>query len=99
MQPGVVAGIETRLAEHRLGLDLSPIADQHSSANRTTVRLYSLQLDLDPVLLAAQVVTQQRRGFIKIDDQNIQVTIIVEVAERAPAAAVRLHNPRTSLGP
>src|SRR6185369_4839656 len=98
MQPGIVARIKARLAQHSLGLYLAPIADQDPRANRASVRLDSLQLDLDPVLLAAQVITQQGRGFIEIDDQNIHITIIVEIAEGAPATAVHLGNARTGLG-
>ena len=51
VQPRIVAGIKARLAKHRLRLNLAAIADQNTSTDGAAVRLDSLQLDFDPILL------------------------------------------------
>jgi hypothetical protein len=40
------------------------------------------------MMITAQVISQKRRRLIQVDDQNIQVTIIVEVSERASPAGM-----------
>src|ERR1700748_153556 len=47
--------------------------------------------------IAGDVVPQQGWWFIKVDDHHVYITVIVEIAKRAPSAAVGGSNTRTGL--
>src|ERR1041384_366805 len=96
MQTRVVDRIETGLAQDFLYLDLLPIANQNTCPDRAAVRLCSNQFNFEPMIRTAHIVAQQRRRFVEIDHQNIQVSIIVEVAERASTATVVRSNAGSS---
>ena len=72
--------------------------DEHSRPNPAAIRLHSLKLDLDPVLLSRKIVSQQRRRLVHVDDENVYVPIVVEIAERAAAAGMKLCNSRPRFG-
>ena len=88
MQPRVVDRIKTRLAQHLLDLNLTSVAHQHASSDRAAIRFCAHQLELEPVVRAAEVIAQQRRRLVEIDYQDVQISIIVEVTEGAPPAAM-----------
>ena len=50
------------------------------------------------MLPARNVVAQQRWRFVQVDDENIYVAIVVEIAECAAAAAVLRDDPRPGFG-
>ena len=83
MEPGVVRGMETRLAEHRLGLNATAVVRFHGGPDRAPVGLGSNQLDLEPVGSAGKVVPQQRGRLVEIDDENVDIPVIVEVPRKA----------------
>src|SRR5208283_943426 len=56
------------------------------------------KLQLQPVMLSFQIVSQQRRRLVHIQDQNVQVSIVVEIAEYAAAARVWSRNTRAGIG-
>lgn len=86
MKARVIARKITRLAQDRLGLDPAGVPGQHPGANGAAIRLRSYQLHLQPVVCSLQIVSQQRGSRVHIQDQNIQITVVVEIAKRAPAA-------------
>ena len=58
----------------------------HPRSNRSTIALRPHQLQLDPVLFIAAVVAKQRRRIVHVQNQNIDIAVVVVVAEcRAPA--------------
>src|SRR6202044_47190 len=69
---------------------------QHARANGAAIRFCSHQLDLKPVIVPAQIVAQKRRRFTKIDYQDIEVAVVVEITKRATTAAVCGGNARSA---
>ena len=55
-------------------------------------------LHLQPVRLAGNVVSQERGRLVEIYDDNVEVAVVIEVTERAPAAAMRGCHTGTSFG-
>ena len=68
MQAGIAAREKAGLTQDRLRLCLASIMDQHSSSNGASIRLYTFQFHFDPVGLPAEVIAQQRRGLVEIDN-------------------------------
>src|SRR5215831_13432536 len=91
MQPGIVARIETRLAQDVLSLRFSFKMRQNTGSNRTSVGFHTFKFDLEPALLAAQIVAQKRGRFVQIDDKDVQIAFVVEVAEGTSAARMRVR--------
>ena len=89
METGIIAGVIAGLAHDSLSLDFRAVMSDDASSDCAAVRLHALQLNLEPVLLAVQIVSQQRWRLVHVDDQHVDVAVIVEVAEGAAAAAVR----------
>jgi len=89
VEPRIVAGVVARLAENGLRLDLGAVMHQYARPNCAAIRLHTLQLDLQPVLVGLHVIPQQRWRLVHIHDQHIHIAVIIEVAERAAPAAVR----------
>ena len=97
MQTRVVAGKKAGLAQHGLRLGLAPIVDENSGSSGAAIGLYALQLHLDPVRLAAQVIAQQRRRLVEINDQYVDIPVVVEVPKSASSTTVGLRNARAGL--
>ncbi len=47
------------------------------------------------MIFAAGVVTEQRRGLIQINNQDIEIAVVIEVAEGTAAAYMRCCDGRT----
>src|SRR5260370_5654025 len=88
MQPAIADRQIGRLAQHLLRLHSVTIAHGNPRADCAAVRLDAGQLDLDPVMAAGYVVAQQGRRLVLIDDEDVHVPVVVEVAEGATAAGV-----------
>ena len=100
MQPAIVCGVEAGLRGHFLGLAAPPVLSDHPRADRAPVRLHAFQQHLEPMALSRHVVPEQRRRFVQVDDDNVHVTIVVEIAEGAAAArvgATRSPSPASSI--
>ena len=89
MESGVACGIKTGLAQYRLSLNFPSVMDEHTGANRTPVRFHADEPNFRPVVMVAQIVAKQGRRFAAINDQNVQVTVVVEVAEGTAAAGMQ----------
>src|SRR5215472_1457606 len=97
MKTCITARIETGLALHTLCLYLTAVVGEDSRPDRTPVRLHPFELHFDPVLLRADVISEQRRRFIQVHNQNIDVPVVVEITEGATTAAMRIAYSRASL--
>src|SRR6266487_2048350 len=61
------------------------------------VRTRSHQFRLQPVPSAAHIITQQRRWLVDVHDQDIDVPIVIEVAEGHATAGMRFSDRRASI--
>src|ERR1035437_198624 len=90
MQPAIVDRKIGRLGHHRLRLPALPIRSHHLGANRTAVGGNPDQQDLQPVIGPANVIAQQRRRLVEIHHQDVDVAVVIEIAESHSPAAMRL---------
>src|SRR5215470_16294446 len=89
VQSRIIGGIETRLAEYRLGLRLSSVVHDNSCSDRAAIRFHALQFYLEPVLFPFEVVAQQGGRFVQVNDEDVHIAVIVEVPKSAAAATMR----------
>ena len=89
MQTAIVGGVEARLRRDVLRLRAAAVSRDHARADGAAVRLHAHQQDLQPVAASGDVVPQQRRRFVHVDDDHVHVAIVVEIAECATPARVR----------
>src|SRR5580658_8604782 len=99
MQAGIVTGIVAGLTEYGLRLCLAAIVGQHPRPDRAAVGCHSFEFHLDPVLFSFDVISQQGWRFIHIDDEDVEISVIVEISEGAAAAAVSVGHAGPSLCP
>src|SRR5215469_15327149 len=97
MEAGIIGRIIARLAHSSLCLHLVSIVDQHSGANGAAIRLHALELNFDPVLFSRKIVPQKGGRFVHVDDEDIDVAIVVEIAKSAAAAGMRFGYSGTRL--
>ena len=90
MQPAVVRRVKAGLAQHRLSLPPAAVAGDHGRADRAAIGIDAGQLDLEPIGTAREIVAQQAGGLVEVDDQDVHIAIVVEIAESAAAAGARL---------
>jgi hypothetical protein len=95
MQAGIIAGIETTLAQNALRLRPSAIMNQNPSTNSASIGFHPFESHLQPIRVSMNVVAQKRRRLVHIYNENIDITIVIKVAESAAAAAVYRGYPRT----
>src|SRR5260370_34901074 len=83
--------LEEKIIMGELGwwLGLPAIMGQYASSDCTAIGFCAFELNLKPVYLAGEVVSQKRRGFVKVDDDDVNVAIIIEISE-SPATAAML---------
>src|SRR3954463_5145499 len=72
--------------------------DPHAPADGASIRFRANTFHLQPVIFRGAVISQQRRRFVHIDDDYVDVAIIIEVPESRTAAGARLGNDGASLG-
>ncbi len=90
MQPRIVSGDITGLAEQGLRLGFAAIAGQHGCAQGAAVAFGAFQANFDPVVAFRRVVAQQRRRLVLVHDENVEIAVVVEIAKGAAAAGVML---------
>src|SRR5882724_4462113 len=88
VQPRIIAREKAGLTEHRLRLGLPVVTSHDASAYGAAIRFYAFQLNFNPVGLSREVVSEERRRLIEIDDDNVHITIVIEIAEGAAAATM-----------
>src|SRR5437667_5736908 len=67
---------------------------QNAGPDGTAIRFCAFELNLNPVRLPREVVSQKRRRFVEVDDDDVDVTVIIEISEGATAAAMQGGNAR-----
>src|SRR5438034_4419816 len=67
---------------------------QNARSDGTAIRFCAFELNLNPVLFPREVVSHERRRFVEVDDDHVDVTVIIEISEGATAAAMRGGNAR-----
>jgi len=77
------------LVDHFLKLLLLPIAGQHTRTDRTAIAAGSDQLHLNPAGIASKVVGQQGGRLVEIDNQDVEIAVIIEIAKGTAAAGVQ----------
>src|SRR5208337_1168414 len=92
VQAGIAAGIETALTYEALRLCFPAITGQNPGPDRAPIGLHALKFHLKPILLPLDVIAQQGRGLVHVYDEDVDVTIIIEIPERTSPAAVRRSN-------
>src|SRR6516165_10233013 len=95
VQPWIIAGIKTALAQDALRLCLSCVMNENASPNGASIGFHTFEFHLQPVRLSTNVVAQKRGRLVHIHDQNVYIAIVVKVAEGAPSTAVHCRHPRT----
>ena len=88
MQARIAAGVKAGLTQDRLRLFLASIMDKNSSSDAASIGLNTFQFHFNPVGLATEVIAQQRRRLVEIDDKYVDIPIIVKVPKSASPAAV-----------
>jgi len=99
MQTRIVRGEIAGLAGDALRLHLRSISQEPARADCAAVALRALQTDFQPMIARWGIVAQQGGRLIPVHDENVQVPIIVEVAEGASAAHVARIDGGTGLIP
>src|SRR2546423_15343954 len=94
VQRWIFTGKEARLTEYGLGLGLPAIMRQDAGSDRTAIGSYAFELNLNPVDFPGDVVSQKRRRFVKVDDEDVYVGIIIAIPEGAAAGVMRGCNAR-----
>jgi hypothetical protein len=92
VEAGIVAGIEATLTHNALGLRFPAVMDENTGSNGASVGLNPLKLNLDPIGISAYIVAQQGRRFVQVYDQDIDVTVVIEVPKRTSPAAMGRGN-------
>jgi len=95
--------VHTQIAlwhEARSGLNLlhllaAACRDGHDRRNRAAIRSHTHQLERKEWQTGPSIVPQQARRLIHVIDEQIQVTVIVEIADCQAAARVRRGYPRS----
>ena len=99
MQPKVIYRIEAGLRGD--GPHLNPIAvtQLHLRSDRGAIRATgrTSEKNLDPATASRVFVPQQRRSFVHVDDEHVQVAVVVVVSESGPATRVRGRQARACL--
>src|SRR5437762_8198079 len=95
VQPRIIAREKAGLTEHRLRLGLPVVMSHDASAYRAAIRFYAFQLNFNPVGLSREVVSQQRRRLIEIDDDDVHIAVVIEIAKGVAASAMDRPDART----
>ena len=88
MQSAVADGVKTVLGYYGLHLLAVTIANLHRRPDRTAIRRDPDQFDFQPVVIGVEIVSQQGRGLVQVYDENIDITVVIVVAESGATAGV-----------
>src|SRR5450432_449264 len=90
VQAPVVGRIETGLCDYFLSLQPSTVSHGYSRADGASIAFGAHQLDLDPMVGPGHIVAKQGWRLVHVHDEDIDVAVIVEIAEgTAPAGVCR----------
>ena len=88
MEAEVALGVIARSAHDLVDLRSSAARDLHPGTDRGPVRSRADTLDQQPIVPASAFVAQQRRRTVQIVDDDVDVPVVVDIAERAAASEI-----------
>src|SRR5207302_1693681 len=74
----------------------STVARDYPGADGASIAFATHQLDLEPMVSPGHIIAKQGRRLVHVHDEDIDVTIIVEIAEGTAPARVCRHNAGTT---
>src|ERR1700676_434939 len=99
MQAKVILGQVTGTAHYFIYLRMLARDHSHASANGAAIGRGTDALDLQPVVPRAAIIAQQRGSLVHVNHCDVHISVVVEVAECSPSAAVRLSYSGSNAGP
>ena len=67
--------------------------DSHACSKRRSITFRPDQFDLDPIVLIPAIVAEQRGNLIHVVHDNVDVAVVVEIAEGTAATRMARSNP------
>src|SRR6266850_1884537 len=92
MQAEVILGHEAGAAHHFVYLGVFGRDYTDARADGAAVGFCAYALDFEPVVFGAGIIAQERRRLVHVDDGDVDVSVVVEIAEGGASAAVRLSD-------
>src|SRR5450631_1306994 len=86
MQARIVRGEKAPLTGNALRLYFPSVSHPHARADSAAIALSAFQPYLQPMITGGYVVAQQRGRLIAVHDENVEIAVIVEIAEGTPPA-------------
>src|SRR5262245_46694211 len=88
VEPQIVLRNKARLTQNRLRLDAPAAADADLGSDRAARRFRSHQMQANPVMAGVLVVAQQCGRLTHIHDENIDIAVIIDIAESSATAGM-----------
>ena len=95
----IACRVVTGLAHSCLCLHFSAVVNQHARPDGASVRLHAFKKNLDPVLLAGDIIAEQGWRLIHVDDHNVNVAVVVEISKGTSSPRVGLNIPGPASAP
>src|SRR4051794_19095138 len=93
LKPQIALGNIASAAADLVHLPMAAIGyTEHPGANAGAIAFYSDRLHLDPVVLEGALAFQELRIIVDAIDNDVKISVIVEVADRTSAARHHLEN-------
>src|SRR5580692_8083741 len=88
VQARIVRRVKAGLAEDFLCLYLFSVAHEDAGSDGAAIGLGADEFYFEPVIVAADVVAEERRNFAHVDNENVEIAVVIEIAESTSAAGV-----------
>src|SRR5882762_8680903 len=92
MQAEVILGHEAGAAHYFVHLRMFGGDYTDARANGAAVGFCAYALDFEPVVFGARIIAQERRRLVHVDDGDVDVSVVVEIAEGGASAAAGLSD-------
>src|SRR5258706_3472339 len=92
MQAEVILGHEAGAAQYFVHLRVFGGDYTDAVANGAAVGFCPYALDFEPVVFGAGIIAQERRRLVHVDNGDVDVSVVVEIAEGGASAAVGLSD-------
>ena len=92
MQAEVILGHEAGAAHYFVYLRMFAGDYADARADGAAIGFCAYTLDFEPVIFGAAIVAQERRRLVHVDNGDVDVSIVVEIAEGGASAAVGLSH-------
>src|SRR5712672_1497293 len=98
MQAEVILRHEARAAHYFVYLRMFGGDYTDPRADGAAVGFCAYALDFEPVVFRTGIVAQERRRLVHVDDGDVDVSVVVEIAKGSASTAVGLHEGRPAIG-